>query len=63
MTRSAQDYVVNRNEKEFDYVADSSHDCESDGAGGSYFLEFLIDIEVHATSGFSQTSRKRLLAP
>lgn len=63
LLRSAEDDVVDGDEEKLDDVADAAHDCEPDGAGCSDLLEFYIGVELPATSGFSQTSRKRLLAP
>jgi hypothetical protein len=62
-TGSAENDVIDGDEEEFDHVADPSHDRETDGAGGSDLLEFYINRDLPAMSGFSHTSRKRLLAP
>ena len=37
--QSAEDDVIDRDEEEFDDVADSTHDGESDGARSGNFLE------------------------
>ena len=62
-TGSAENDVIDGNEEKFNHVTDPSHDCESDGTRGSDLLELYIIYCLPDMSGFSQTSRKRLLAP
>ena len=60
---SAEDDVVDGDEEELDQVADAPHDGEAHCARRGDLLELCLDPQVPATSGFSHTSRKRLLAP
>jgi hypothetical protein len=63
VNRSAEDDVIDGNEEQFDDIANASHDGESDGARCGDLLELCIKEGLPETSGFSQTSRKRLLSP
>lgn len=63
LIRSAKNDVVDGNEKQFDDIADTSHNGETNGAWCSYFFEFWIKNDLPVISGFSQTSRKRRLSP
>lgn len=60
---SAKDDVIDGNEKQFDDVADASHNGESDSTWSGDFFEFWVKKELHVMSGFSQTSRNLLLYP
>ena len=63
MIGSAEDDVVDGDEEQFDNVANTTHDGETNSTRCGYFLELCIGRLLPATSGFSQTSRKRRLAP
>lgn len=63
MNRSAEDDVIDGDEEELDDVADAAHDGEADGAGGGNLLELYINQALPETSGFSHTSKNRLLSP